>query len=204
MKKMSLSLVALLKSHGLRFFTSGDFIGLSGLTPGATTQNLRRMAARGLLAKLKRGLWANLLAPGLRLAEALPQLTSPWPSCVSLHTALFESGVLAEAPPLLYGVTAGPPRLFRTPLGDARCHHLPPRLLFGFGPRRAGEATWFAAEPEKALLDLAYLSLIPRSPVRFPALRPGHRRLDRAKLAAYAKRFRYPRLRVFLKAKKLL
>jgi Transcriptional regulator, AbiEi antitoxin len=192
-------LLALLKKHGLRFFSTGDLASLSGLDPTAASQALHRLSAKGLVQRMKRGLWGNLLAPNLSLAEALPQLTSPWPVYVSLYSALAGAGVVAETPVILYAVSSGPPRRIRTPLGDTSIHHLPAGFIWGWKTPNAAAPTMLIAEPEKALLDLAYLSLLPSSRLGFPPLRPHRRRLDRARLKVYAARLGYAPLTDFLK-----
>jgi len=198
------SLVALLKEHGLRFFTTGDLASLTGLDPMAASQALRRLSAKGLVRRLKRGLWSNLLVPDLSLAEALPQLTAPWPAYVSLYSALAGAGVVAETPVTLYAVGSGPPRRIRTPLGDISVHHLPANFVWGWKTPSAATPALLVAEPEKALLDLAYLSVLPSSRLEFPPLRPRRRRLDRSKLKSYAARLDYAPLTDFLKTRGFL
>ena len=52
-------------------------------------------------------------------------------------------------------------------------------------------------------LDLIYLALTPRSPLRLPHKRGRAWDLDKAKLTVYAKRFQHPPLEIWLKTNDL-
>jgi hypothetical protein len=58
-------------------------------------------------------------------------------------------------PNVIYAVSVGRTRVYRTPLGTVSVHHLQPEFFFGFETNAiAGVAM---ATPEKALLDFLYL-----------------------------------------------
>jgi predicted transcriptional regulator of viral defense system len=153
---------------------------------------------------LKRGVWANLLAAPLDPAEAVPHLTFPFPSYISLYTALSRWGVIEEAPRILYAVTTGRPTRLRTALADFHIHHLPARLFWGFQQNRLRAGTFPMADKEKAFLDLAYLGLIPRSSLEVPYTRRKKWGLDPKKIRSYANRFCFPPLTRYLQAEKIL
>ena len=197
-------LLKLLRDHGLRFFGTADVMTLTGMTPFAATQALRRLAAKGLLYSMKRGLWANGLAEGLEAFEAVPHLTAPWTSYVSLHSALSRHGLVEEIPHTVYAVTAGRSARYGSPLGQFNIHHLPKHLIWGFKIEQTGKASYPLAEPEKAFLDLAYLGLIPRSPLGMPYKRDRRWKLDLTRLSQYARRFKFPPLLEYLRTQKLL
>jgi len=182
--------IEILHRHRLRVFTTGDFRTLTGASSTAATQTLRRLAARQLVLRLKRGIWINRLTD-THPFEAVPFLTAPWPSYISLHSALSQYGIVAEIPHVIFGVTSGPPAKYKTAIGDFSLHHLPSHLMWGYETRREGEATYLIAEPEKAFLDLVYLALIPRSPLRLPRTRERRWDLDTVKLKKYAARYRF-------------
>ncbi|MFH1263121.1 MAG: hypothetical protein V1495_06730 [Pseudomonadota bacterium] len=192
-------LIRALHEHDLRLFTTSDILTLTGSTPGATTHALVRLSRLGLVARIKRGIWINRLAPEVNPYEAIPFLSAPWPAYVSLYTALSDAGVLEEVPHIIYAVTPGRPRRYRTPIGEFRLHHLPERLTWGYEMRKEGGGSYPVAEPEKAFLDLVYLALVPRSPIQLPYSRSGTWNLDRKKLERYAKRFDSPAVRNWLR-----
>jgi predicted transcriptional regulator of viral defense system len=192
-------LIGAMREHSLRVFTTADFITLTGLSPVSATQALIRLSDQDLVVRIKRGIWVNKLAAGMNPYEAVPYLRAPWPAYVSLHSALADDGVVEEIPHAVYGVTAAMPRNYSTALGEFRFHHLPERLMWGFEVRQMGAGSYPAAEREKAFLDLVYLALTPRSPLRLPHKRGRSWELDKAKLTAYARRFGYPPLTSWLK-----
>lgn len=193
MSPTGMDIISLMHRHRLRIFTTADFRTLTHLSATAATQTLRRLAARQLVLRIKRGVWVNGLA-GVHAFEAVPFLTAPWPAYVSLHSALSHAGIVAEIPHVIYGVTSGPPAKYHTAIGDYSLHHLPAHLLWGFTTRQEGAAIYLIAEPEKAFLDLVYLALMPRSPLQMPHKRSRRWNLDAATLKQYAARFQFPAL----------
>ena len=196
-------IIRILKDHNLRIFTTADFIILSGLKDANATQALLRLSAQNLIVRIKRGVWVNTLASDFNSYEAVPFLRTPWPAYVSLHSALADYGVVDEIPHLIYAVTSTMPRKYPTPIGEFRFHHLPQRLIWGFEIRQTGAGQYPMAEREKAFLDLVYLALTPRSPLRAPHKRGRSWDLDKVKLTAYARRFEYQPLQAWLKANDL-
>jgi len=196
-------LIGLFRSHRLRVFTTSDLATLAGFDGVAAAQALGRLETKGLVCRLKRGVWANRLAPGLNPYEAVAALRAPWPCYVSLYSVLADRGIIAEIPQGVYAVSASLPRSFRTPLASYSIHHLPERFMWGYEFSDTGEASYPEADAEKAFLDLAYLSLIPRSKLALPRPR-GRWALDRPKLGAYARRFGFAPLTKLLRKEKLL
>jgi predicted transcriptional regulator of viral defense system len=100
---------------------------------------LGRLATAGLLAKLGRGKWGfkDRIDP-----FALPEyLTAPFPSYVSLQSALFHHGLISQIPSVLYAVSLARTKTYRTPAGTVSVHHLDPSFFFGYrsGPKAAGK-----------------------------------------------------------------
>lgn len=203
---MSLSAASLLKiiqNHALRVFTTADIITLTGLAPAAATKALTRLAGEDLVARIKKGVWVSKLTVDLNPYEAVPYLRAPWPAYISLYSALADYGLVEEIPQVVYGVSAAPPKRYRTAIGEFSIHHLPERLIWGYEIKSQGQASYPVAEPEKAFLDLAYLALIPRSPLELPHRRERKWELDKAKLKRYAGRFKFKPLTNWLKRERL-
>lgn len=197
-------ILGLLHRHGLRVFRSSDVATLAGISGSSATQLLTRLAGTGSVSKMRRNLWVNRLAPDLNPFELVPYLRSPWPAYVSLYSALADHGLVSEIPQTVFCVTAANPVSITTPVGRFRFHHLPPRLIWGFESRTAGPARFPIADPEKAFLDQVYLALIPRSSIRLPVTRTPSWNLDRGRLRAYSRRFRFPPLTAWLRQNRLL
>ena len=80
-------------------------------------------------------------------------------SYVSLHIALSHYGLIPEHVAVVTSVTTGRPGTWRNPYGHFRFQHIQPALFFGFQYRRVTHTQWaYMATPEKALLDLIYLT----------------------------------------------
>lgn len=121
--------------------------------PGfAASQILRRLADDGIVVQIRRGLWAlnREIDP-----YALPEhLTAPYPSYISIWTALYRHGMIDQIPREIYIVSLDRSKRIRTPLGIFVIQHLTPGLFGGFETRdRVRMAT-----PEKGLFDTVYLA----------------------------------------------
>lgn len=120
----------------------------------AASRILGRLADSGLVLRLRRGLWSlrrdldPLLVPEF--------LTAPLPAYVSLHSALYSHGMIDQIPRVVYVVSLADTRRVATSIGTFSIHRIVPELFGGFttDPRTGVKM----ASPEKALLDVLYLS----------------------------------------------
>lgn len=198
------NILHLLQIHKLRVFSTRDMISLTNMSQTAVTQSLYRLEKQGMLVRIKKGIWVNKLVENLNPFEAVPYLTSPWPAYVSLHSALADYGIVKEIPHVIYAVSAHLPVKYSTPIGIFHIHHLNKRLIWGYGVKQFGYGSYPIAEPEKAFLDVVYLSLVPRSPIRMVHKRTRKWELNPVKLKEYADKFEYPPLTRYLKRAGLL
>lgn len=145
---------ARLLKMGIPVFQTSDVAAYLGVGNAHASKLLARLAASGHLTKLGRGRWGFKDRIDL---FALPEyLTSPYPSYVSLQSALYHHGMISQIPSVLYAVSLARTRTYRTPLGTVSVHHVDPSLFFGHQP--AGKGLGKIAMPEKALIDFLYLS----------------------------------------------
>jgi predicted transcriptional regulator of viral defense system len=141
-----------LQNLGHPLFETRDVAALLNVKESNATQIAARLAKAGLLVKLARGKWAmKSLADPFAVAE---HLTAPFPSYISLQSALHYHGLISQIPHVTYAVSLARTRRFRTPLGAFSIHHVEPGFFFGYEMDRAGQAK--IATPEKALLDIFY------------------------------------------------
>jgi predicted transcriptional regulator of viral defense system len=123
-------------------------------------RQLSRWVKGGKLVQLRRGLYA--------LAEP-HQKNPPHPflvanrlkraSYISLQSALEHHGLIPEYVPSITSVTTGRPETLSTPLGLYIFKHIKKELFFGYKSIDLGSGqSAFIASPEKALLDLLYLT----------------------------------------------
>lgn len=174
--------------------TTADAAAVLRISVEAASHALRRLAAAGLVTRVRKGLWALGESPDpLALAD---YVTMPHPSYVSLQTALHLHGMIDQIPAATYLVSLGRSGRVRTGAGVYSVHHVGPRLFGGasLDPRTGVRL----APPEKALVDFLYLSrtrsrLFARLPeLELPA-RFSHRAARR-----WAARIASPRLRTIV------
>lgn len=135
-------------------FDTSDAAAHLGVDTAHASTVLARLAATRHVVRLRRGVWAfrDRVDP-----LALPEyLTSPFPSYVSLHSALYLHGMIDQLPVVTYAVSLARTRRYTTPLGTVSIHHVDPGFFFGF--ENAGSSGGRLATPEKALVDFLYLA----------------------------------------------
>jgi len=133
-------------------FQTSDAAAYLGIGNAHASKLLARLAASGHLARLGRGRWGfkDRIDP-----FALPEyLTAPYPSYVSLQSALYFHGMISQIPSILYAVSLARTKTHLTPLGTVSVHHVHPSLFFGYKPAEKGFGK--IATPEKALIDFLY------------------------------------------------
>jgi predicted transcriptional regulator of viral defense system len=131
---------------------TADVSALLKINDSHASKILSRLVKAGRFIRLMRGKWltTNQVDPLI-----LPEyLTSPFPSYISLQTALFYYGMISQIPHTIYAVTIARTRIYKTPVGVISAHHIQPDFFFDFG--MTGEIK--IATPEKALIDLLYLT----------------------------------------------
>lgn len=145
---------ARLLKMGVPVFQTSDAGAYLGVGSAHASQLLGRLAESGHLTSLGRGRWGF----AVRIDPfALPgYLTAPYPSYVSLQSALRHYGMISQVPSVLYAVSVARTRIYATALGTVSVHHVDPSFFFGH--RRVGDGSGRIATPEKALVDLLYLS----------------------------------------------
>ncbi len=123
-------------------------------------RQLSRWVKSGKLIQLRRGLYA-LSQPHQKIAPH-PFLVAnrlKRASYVSLQSALEYHGLIPEHVPSITSITTGRPETFSNALGNFVFRHIKRELFFGYQQVELGSGqSAFVARPEKALLDLVYLT----------------------------------------------
>lgn len=122
-----------------------------GLSESAASHMLRRLADADLVLRLWRGQWS--LEPEPDPMRVGPFVTAPYPSYVSLWSALHARRLLSQVPRETYVISLGRPRIVQTAVGTFVVHRIAPELFGGF----LDEEGVSLATPTKAVFDLAYL-----------------------------------------------
>lgn len=110
------------------------------------------------------------------------------PSYLSFEWVLARHNILSQKPANLTLTTAKRSRKIITPQNVIIYHHLQPKLFWGF----VREENYLIAKPEKAFLDLAYLSL--NGYAKFDVEEMNLELLNKVKLKKYLRKINYPKL----------
>jgi len=135
-------------------FMTSDAAACLNIDSAHASKLLSRLSLSGHLVHLRRGLWAfrDKVEP-----LALPvYLIDPFPSYVSLQSALYFHDMISQIPAITYAVSIDRTKIHDTPLGVVSVHHVHPSFFFGFETTGKGIAKM--ATQEKALIDFLYLS----------------------------------------------
>lgn len=121
---------------------------------------LARWKKTGRILQLRRGVY--MLAPPYRKVEPHPFLVASYlrnGSYVSLQSALAYYGMIPEHVPVVTSVTTARPERLSTPVGTYTFSHVKQPFFFSYLQVEVSLRQFaFVATPEKALLDLIYLT----------------------------------------------
>jgi predicted transcriptional regulator of viral defense system len=126
------------------------------ITHAHASKLLERLAKANIIVSLARGFWS--LTKTLD-SLALPEyLTAPFPSYISLQTALYYHGMISQMSSVVYAVSLARTRRYSTPLGVISIHHLDTDFFSDYTIVDDANLHIKIATPEKALLDVFYLA----------------------------------------------
>ncbi len=148
-----LDALSMLTALDVPVFETNDAAARLGISRAHASKLLARVAAAGHLVRLRRGVWA--FADRVDRLALPMYLTAPFPSYVSLQSALYLHGMVSQVPAIMYAVSLARTERIETPLATVSVHHVDPAFFFGFEPTEGGGQL---ATPEKALVDFLYLS----------------------------------------------
>ncbi len=117
---------------------------------------LSRISQTRQILRIKQGTW---VFPEIEPLILPTLLSNPFPAYVSLQTALYYHGMISQIPNTIYAVSVARSRVYRTPIATVSIHHLQPSFMFGYVEKN-NNGLLKIATPEKALLDLFYLSSV--------------------------------------------
>jgi predicted transcriptional regulator of viral defense system len=158
---------------------------------------LSRWVAEGKIIQIKRGLYA--IASPYRNQEPHPFLIANMikkASYISLQSALEYYGIIPEYVPKITSVTTGRPGVVNSKLGIFIFKHLKKDLFWGYQEQEVIRGTTvFIARPEKALLDLIYLTPNSDNDAYIEELRLQRwEKINIELLLHYAKDFKKPKM----------
>ena len=180
----------------VRFLAAGE-------NPAQIRLQINRWVKDGKIIRIHKGLYT--LAEPYRKVTGQPFCISNYlkqASYVSLHSALSWYGLFPEFVPAITSITTGRPQTIETPLGRFEFRHISKKYFWGYRHTelKTGQ-TAFIARPEKALLDLIYLTGGGDDRAFLEELRfQNFEKIDRVVLGEFVERFQSPKLRRALDA----
>ncbi|MEI6647792.1 MAG: hypothetical protein WCP12_17280 [bacterium] len=135
----------------------------SYLSAGTSLSQVRlqldRWEKAGKVVKIAKSVY-TLAPPYIKISPspfAISSLLRP-SSYISLHSALGFYGIIPEYVPATLAMTTGRPWQVQSPYGRFVFRHIKDTLFFGYKQHLMDRQTCFLATPEKALLDLLYMT----------------------------------------------
>jgi predicted transcriptional regulator of viral defense system len=147
---------------GHRRVTTRSAAQLAGLGISTASMALQRLAAEGLVTRIKPGAW--LVGPAATKPAALVAAAAqPYEAYLSGWSALRHHGLIQQLPEIHFGVTLGRPAEISVGGTVIQLRHIKPALFTGYTYDATAEG--LVASPEKALFDVAYFSAMNRRPL---------------------------------------
>lgn len=152
-------------------FTTSEVAELGDMNPRNVSRDLSKLAEKGSITRVRRGLWAVSGHPDFSPYAVVPYLFEDEDAgYVSFFTALSLHGMIEQIPQLIEVATRINKKSLETPFGTYEFHQLQERLFGGWEP---ADRRWsyLLATPEKAVFDAMYISVRKgRQFARFPEL----------------------------------
>ncbi len=177
-----------LQEKKVNLFTPEELSRILKVSPRSTQHFVEAYTKRGLLVRLRKGLYAlkEMIPNEEVIANALYQ-----PSYISLEYALSRYGIIPEMPYTITSVTTKATATFTAVGREFSYQKIKKSAYTGYVPEKVGRHTAFIAAPEKALIDYLYFVSLGRKTLND---RMSLERLDQKKIRAYGKLYRRPRL----------
>lgn len=182
-----------LQRKKILLFSAMDICRLFGASSTTVNLLLHRYQKKGLITRVKRGLYAfpDALPPEMYIANRIYD-----PSYVSLEFALSYHRIIPETVYALTSVTPKSTRHFET-LGKIYSYRSIQKSAFtGYRTAQQNGVSFLVAEPEKAFVDANYFRVLDALP---PIARCNLQKLDPKKTLRYAKLFHNAKLEALVK-----
>ncbi|MBL7131037.1 MAG: hypothetical protein ISS45_06525 [Candidatus Omnitrophica bacterium] len=177
-----------LKKRDIRVFTPLEFQRIFRVSYNNSKSFINRNLKRGLLIKLKNGLYA---LAGVNLPKFFIANKLYAPSYVSFETALSYYHMIPETVYTILSATTKASREFEAEESNFIFHRVKKEVFFGYIPKKINNIVVLIAEPEKALLDYSYFVLLKKKTFND---RLNIKNISKIKLLKYAKHFKKDKL----------
>jgi predicted transcriptional regulator of viral defense system len=163
---MNLHKYSILQSSPI--FTTREFAIQSKISTSAAARLLTRISDEKEVIRVTRGLWTFAKVNEVHPFSLTPYLLGNEHGYISLLTALHIHGILSQIPTRTQVVTTAHSRVVKTKLGVFEFFQMKPEMMLDGVEWSDTKLPFRMATPEKALLDVFYLST--RKGKRFSSL----------------------------------
>lgn len=153
-------------------FSTRLFASLTGRGVDSASRTLGRLAARGNLANVTRGIWAQREHPAFSPYSAVGFLLGNEQGHVSFLSALHRHGVISQIPADIHIATTGHSRVVDSEVARFEFFQLRPQMMLTGVDVSDTDPFYAIATAEKALLDTIYVALWGRRFTHLPELDP--------------------------------
>ncbi|MBU4484283.1 hypothetical protein KKA47_02550 [bacterium] len=137
-------------------FTTQEIAALTASSTSSTNQKLNRLEQKGLIGKIKRGLWGRVHDRMFNQFMVIPFLETHHQSYLSFTSAMHQYGIISQIPQAITIASTAHSKKITTSVGTFYIHQIAPDFFDGFDWSK--NHTYLIATPEKALIDCFYLS----------------------------------------------
>ena len=182
-----------LKKRNIKVFTPLEFQRIFRVSYNNSKSFITRNVKRGLLIKLKNGLYtlSSMNIPKFFIANKLYT-----PSYISFETALSYYHIIPEIVYAIFSATTKASRDFDAQQTNFIFHRMKKETFFGYVPKKIDDIIILIAEPEKALLDYLYFVILKKKTFND---RLSLKNISKIKLLKYAKCFKKDKLTQLVK-----
>lgn len=142
-----------LKALNVNYMHTRDVATYFNVSTSHASKMLSRLCQSNQLVALKPGVW---VFPDVDRFALPAILTAPFPCYISLQSALYFHGMISQIPEIIYAVSLARTKVYRTSLGTTSVHHINSNYYCGY--EATSNDLIKMASPEKALIDILYLS----------------------------------------------
>ena len=139
-------------------FTTRHYAVLCDRRIDVASRQLARLASRGVLVRLTRGVWSQPEHPRFTPFAAVPWLLGSEQGYVSFLSAMHLHGLIGQIPGSVQVATTGHARCLATPVARYEFLQIQPSMMVEGMAASATEPPYNLATAPKALLDTLYMA----------------------------------------------
>ena len=139
-------------------FTTRHYAVLCDSRIDVASRQLARLASRGVLVRLTRGVWSQPEHPRFTPLAAVPWLLGSEQGYVSFLSAMHLHGLIGQIPGSVQVATTGHARCLATPVAHYEFLQIRPSMMVEGMAASATEPPYNLATAPKALLDTLYMA----------------------------------------------